>query len=621
MILEYARKYFKEIFTGVSGVEGNFPPGLDEDQKKEAKAVFEYTKQRSSQLEGDVFNRMYGTRTKTGYGYRRAGYLVSRDFYEGDQWTYTKEEGASMDIINFCRITVENYVAFLTNEEPELDIPPKDPTDDMENARVKVLEDLIKQVLDDNQFYNHWVDAALNQSMLGDAMIVGPFWDEQHKRIWFSNVKRPEFVRIIWSDENYMNMEGFIYHYYMGLEAALVKYGKVLEAMGIDLKAQLFNTMPADSTLRTKSQEELRVRIVESFDEQVHLFAIQDNIVEYEKHNNGFVPLLYIPNKPHPWLPWGISDMEDLLDPQRAYNEQTSDMHDILKQVAFASIFGKNLDVEEIQVGAAKIYDMGDESEVFADPRKTDYPFLQGFLGDVKGHVQATGGLPDSFTGGSVPQNVSGRALSVIMTPIQNKLRGKEMRWNLALQQLVKNIELLLEKHVSGAKDLIQGWYKSEFFFPGTLIRDTTEELNKMLQKAQSQYTTMKNIGVKDPKGEQDLMKKEMTDKMLMIELSKNPQLQLQLAQMVQQAAEAAQTGGQPGGQPGGPPAPGGGPGNPQAANGAPGAPLSESENGSGEAPASAAGNNVPTSTSGAGALRTAAAKRGPAMIRGKAGK
>ena len=611
MILTYAKKYYSSIFSGQQAVAGNFPPGLDEEEKKEAKAVFEYVKQRSSQLEGDVFNRMYGVRTKTGWGYRRAGYVISRDFYEGDQWTFTKEEGASMDIVNFCRLTVENYVAFLTNEEPEIDIPPQDPTDDMENARVKILEDVLRQIFDDNDFYDHWVDAANNQSILGDAFFVGPFWDEDNKKIWFSNVKRPEFIRVIWKDENYHQMEGFIYHYYMGLEAALVKYGDVLTAMGIDLKAQLFNTMPADSTLRTKSQEELRVRIIEGYDEQVHFFAIQDNIIEYKKTNDGFIPLIYIPNKPHPWMPWGISDIEDLLDPQKAYNEQSSDMRDILKQVAFASIFGKNLDVEEIQAGVAKIYDMGDESDVFADPRKTDYPFLNGYLGTVKSHVSSMGGLPDSFVGGETPQNVSGRALSVIMTPIQNKLRGKEKRWAKALQTLIKNIEILLEKHVKGADQLIQHYYRSEIFFPGTLIRDVTEELNKMLQKAQSQYTTMKNVGIKDPKGEQDLMKKELSDDQLMVELSKNPQMQLQVAGMVNGAMQNVQ-GGQPG-QPGQP-----GPGNPQAAQGVQQPTLNEGQNQGGATPASSAGNNVPTSQSPKGALAAAAAKRGPSMIKGK---
>ena len=613
MILDYARKYFKNIFSGTTPVVGQVPPGLTDEEAKEAKAVFEFVKQRSSQLEGDVFNRMYGVRTKTGWGYRRAGYVISRDFYEGDQWTYTKEEGAAMDVVNFCRLTIENYVAFLTNEEPEIDIPPKDPTDDMENARVKVLEDVIKQIFDDNHFYNHWVDAAINQSMLGDAFIVGPFWDEQEKKIWFSNVKRPEFIRVIWSDENYHRMEGFVYHYYMGLEAAYEKYKEPLNAMGIDLKALIFQTMPADSTLRTKSQEELRVRIVEGYDEQVHLFAIQDIIIEYEKHNNGFIPLVYIPNKPHPYLPWGISDIEDLLDPQRAYNEQASDMRDILKQVAYASIFGSNLDVEEIQAGVSKIYDMGEEAKVWPDPRKTDYPFLNGYLGTTKSHVSSMGGLPDSFVGGAVPQNVSGRALSVIMTPIQNKLRGKEKRWTLALQSLIKNIELLMEKHIPGADMLIQHYYKSDIFFPGTLIRDVTEELNKMLQKAQSQYTTMKNVGIKDPKGEQDLMIKELSNKILMVELSKNPQMQAQFQGMLDQQ-------GQPGQDEQDPMAGGGagGPGNPQAGPAAAAPTMTEDQNQGGEMPQSRAGNNVPTSQSGKGALAAAAAKRGPSIIKGK---
>jgi len=578
MILPYAKKRY---------------PNLTDEE-----AIKAYVLQKAADLESDTYSRVYGAKNKTGTGYRTAGYQILRDFYDGDQWTYSREEGSSMNVINFCRMAVDNYVAFLTQEEPEIDIPPQDPKDDIENARVAEVEKLLRDILDENQFYNHWTEAVQNGSLLGDSMIVGPFWDEANKRIWFSNIKRPEFVRIIWQDENYNVIMGFLYYYYMSLEAAQNTYGEQLKAKGIDLKnTNVQQVAPAGSVQPAQGNTQQLTRIVEFYDDNVRMLLINDKILEFTEHGNGFVPLMYVKNRPHPTSAGGISDIEDLLDPQKAYNEQNSDMQDIIKQVAFASIFGKNLDVEEIQSGIAKIYDMGDEAEVFADPRNTNFPFLQTYLSDTKQNVDITSGVPDVFQGGKGVANVSGRALSVLMTPINNKVKGKEKRWGVALRTFIKNIEVLLEKHIPGANILIQGWYKVDIFFPGTLVRDVMDELNKFLQKVQSQYTTMKNIGIASPKDEQALMKKELSDMQLAIELSRNPQMQMLLAQqLVAQAQSKAQAGEQ------------------AARNGAQPT-LSQDQNQGGENPASARGNAVPTSQSPMGALQTSAQASGPALI------
>ena len=69
--------------------------------------------------------------------------------------------------------------------------------------------------------------------------------------------------------------------------------------------------------------------------------------------------------------------------------------------------------------------------------------------------------------------------------------------------------------------------------------------------KIQSQYTTMKNVGIPSPKEEQKIMKREWEDPSLMIEISRMPQLRLQLQGMVQeeirqQQADQSQEGGKP---------------------------------------------------------------------------
>ena len=58
--------------------------------------------------------------------------------------------------------------------------------------------------------------------------------------------------------------------------------------------------------------------------------------------------------------------------------------------------------------------------------------------------------------------------------------------------------------------------------------------------KLQSQYTTMKNLGIPSPKEELKIMKREWDDTSLMVEISRNPQLRMQLQQIL--ASQIAQT-------------------------------------------------------------------------------
>lgn len=565
-------------------------PNLSEDQQ-----ILSYLNMKDSQLETEVTNRVFGVRNRTG-GYRRAGYNILRDFFEGDQWMYNREAGSAMNVTNFCRITVNNYTAFLTQENPQIDIPPSDPTDDVEVLRTKIVEKMVNDVFDDNKWTNVFYDAVQNGSLLGDSIIVGPFYDEEAKRIWFRNTKRPEYIRIIWKSEDYDEILGYLYHYYIAVEEAQSRYGDILrEKYGITNLQLAVNqeASPSVSNSRTVPAQEQRVMIREIWDENVRMLCVNNWVIKYDVHNQGFVPIIYIRNIPHPTDPNGISDIEDMLDPQRVYNEQSSDMQDILKQVAFASIFGRNLDIEEIQAGVAKIYDVGDEGEVFPDPRNTNMPFLQTYLSDKKGDIDITSSIPDVFQGGKGAQNVSGRALSVLMTPINNKVRGKENRWRVGIQDLVKNILILTEHFHADSRVLIQHKYNCDVFFPGTLIRDVTEELNKFLQKTQSQYTTMKNIGIADPKGEQSLMKKELTDPVLAVEISRAPQLQQIIAQLLVARAQATAQAGA------------------VQANGA-GPTLGQDQNQGGEKPMSARGVPVGTTVSPEAAAQAAGSGQTP---------
>jgi len=508
--------------------------------RSDQEALKDYVLSKDAKLDEDVRQRLYGIPNRTGKGKTRVGYKLLREFFEGDQWLEDKEDQGSLRVHNFLRMTAINYSAFLSSEPPEVDVPPRDATDDLEIARVKEAEGFLKDVHNDNGFGDQFETLTLQGSALGDSILLGPFYDKENDKITYMAMRRPERVRVIWEDENYTKPMGYILHFRMTQEKAVEIYGA--DAMKAASTPTFAEGLTTDDTTRNRAEELVEIRMF--VDDTYSFDLISSTQHNFLKHDLGFVSIIHVPNMPSLTSPWGTSDLEDMLDPQTEYNEATANLADILEHVAFPTIFGKNLDVEEIEAGAAKMYEMGDESDIFADPRSTNGSLLVAFMNGRKADVTASSGLNELFTGGSGKVfQATGRALSVLMQPITNRVQSRQRRWTAALQQLNKNILILAEKVMPEAKNLIDGHYDTDIFFSSTLVRDVTDELNKFIQKVQSQYTTMKNIGIPSPKDEQELMRTELDDERLMIEISRSPQLQLQLQQILQQAQQPQQSG------------------------------------------------------------------------------
>lgn len=503
-----------------------------------------------TELEGDVSNRLYGISARLGSrgGFKLAGYQNLRYFFDGDQWAAAKPAGGTMRTYNYCATTVFNYTAFMAGEAPEFDIPARDITDEYEVAIAEQKELLLKAILDANQFPIIFEESVMVGSELGDSFIVGPFWDASKKKIWFAPVRKPEFIRPIFSSTGYNELVGFVWHYRITRDKAMQLYGKEIEERKLNLD---------ESATKDPDEETSRdmIDLREYWDKEETITTLNHKTVRYTKHNWGFVPLQYVRNIINPNYPFGISDMENMLDAQVEYNEAASYTADVLKAVAIPHVFGKNIQLNEYESGVAQIIDLGEDSEVFPNPMSNLSAPWEVYLGSRQRDVFALSGVNEIMYGGARVREATGRALSVLMQGVQNRIRGRQERWRVALRHLAAGIFKLVELYVDGGKELIQGDYDSDVFFPATLMRNVAQEIDKFNAKLQSQTTTMKNLGIPSPVREKKLMEKELEANPLMVEISRNPVLQVQLEQMVAQSkmqqnpAQAAGIGG--GGAPG----------------------------------------------------------------------
>jgi len=498
-------------------------------------------------LEGTI--RLDWTRRVYGDGVY-SGYQTLRDFYKGKQWSFRKEGGGTMRTYNYCFTIVENMTAFLTNEPPQISCPPRNVTDPVERGLAEGRTKLLDAIHEDNALSLVFQRAVRTGSITGDAFIFGaiPTFktdDDGVKtfdRIRYWNIEKPEHIQVLWKDENFNEMDGFIKKYRISVESAKRLFKIELKDKKFVIQADYDAENPSD----TQKTEVPMVTIKELWMENEYLlmFNNDNKPVHYVKHDFGFVPLQYIPNIHLPGEPKGTSDIEHELDPQQEYNERASDLADIIKEIARPAYWGKNLDnLSEVRSGQIVIYQVGDDGDIQAMPKSGQTFPLESYLEDRKNDIIALSGMNQVLYPGSQVLQATGRALSVVMQGVNNKVSLRKEWWVRAFKELNKSILFHAENHIPNAKLLIDGFYKTDVFVSSVLLRSVVDEISKFQAKVQSLTTTQHNVGISNPSEEQKLMKEELQDEILATEIAKQPGLLHQiLADRVAQMNQA--TGG-----------------------------------------------------------------------------
>ena len=561
-----------------------------------ASELSKYVSEMEGELRYDWTRRVYGDGTYSGYN-------TLRDFYKGKQWSFRKEGGGTMRTYNYCYTIVENMTAFLTNEAPQISCPPRRVDDPVERALAEGRTKLLQTVHDENALALVFQRAARTASVTGDAFIFGAIptfrvndsGEQVFDSIRYWNVERPETIRVIWKDGNYNEIAAFIKHYRISVAVAKRLFKKEIETLGVTIERDY-----DPENLHPEEDSSIPMVTIKEFwddKEYVLMFNGDNKPIHYVEHKWGFIPLQYVPNIHLPGEPKGTSDIEHELDPQQEYNERASDFADIIKEVARPSYWGKNLDnLSEVRSGQTVIYQTGEDGEINAMPKSANLQGLETYIADRKNDIINLSGMNQVLYPGNSVLQATGRALSVVMQGVNNKISLRKEWWSFAFKQLNKSILFHCENHVQDADLLIDGYYKTDVFISSVLMRSVTDEINKFQAKVQSLTTTQLNVGIPNPSEEQKLMKEELQDEILATEIAKQPGLLHQI--LAERVAQMNGAGGMSAA-------------NQAGINGQPSPMAGEGDNVEGDNPTPAGGVASPTSPEGA--IKQQASRRGAA--------
>jgi len=484
------------------------------EQHPRATELEKYINETEAQTRLDWTRRVYGDGVYSGY-------QTLRDFYKGKQWSYRKDGGGTMRTYNYVFTVVENMTAFLTNEPPQMSCPPVRVDDAFERALGEARTKVLNAVHEENSVSLVFQRAVRTGSITGDSFIFGAIptfksaedGTKEFESIKYWNIERPENIRVIWKDENFNEIGAFIKRYRISVAQAKRLFAEELKGKKFTVQADFDTENPS----QTQTTEVPMITIKEYWDDKEYLLVFNNDNkpVHYVEHNWGFIPLHYVPNIHLPGEPKGTSDIEHELDPQQEYNERSSDLADIIKEMAKPAYWGKNLDnLTEVRSGQIVIYQVGDDGDIQAMPKSGQTVPVETYLSDRKNDIIALSGLNQVLYPGSQVLQATGRALSVVMQGVNNKISLRKEWWVKAFKDLNKSILFLVENYVPNAKQIIGGQYKTDVFISSVLLRSVSDEINKFQAKVQSLTTTQHNVGIDNPSEEQKLMKEELQDEM-----------------------------------------------------------------------------------------------------------
>ena len=317
-----------------------------------------------------------------------------------------------------------------------------------------------------------------------DCAILG---DAGYKVIWDQETKS---VRVTAPD-----VQG-IYAWWVGDDTSRIWRVASKYSLSADEVEILYNARPKGKT----------ANIVELWTDQ-NLELWLDNVqVEKKPNPYGFIPFIIYPNLREPKKFWGISDLPQIMEPQREFNRSISQLSRILELSGNPIAVLENVEEsEDIAVKPGAVWNIPEDAKAYL------LDLLQG--GGVGLHINYIDLLyrilhdvsesPRAAFGGTA-RDLSGVALEIELQPLLQKVRRKRLIRTAVYNQRNRLILRLLEKYQGESFGDIRLRVVWNPVLPRDITRLVTNEQSLVQSGIHSRRRAMDELGVEDPEIEFD---------------------------------------------------------------------------------------------------------------------
>ncbi len=174
---------------------------------------------------------------------------------------------------------------------------------------------------------------------------------------------------------------------------------------------------------------------------------INDELIDSRPNPLGEIPVVHIPNIPVSGSPWGLADAHDIITINRAYNEISTDIADIINYHAAPVTVIVGAKASNLEKGAKKVWGgLPKDAQVFN--LEGGGSGIQGalqYLETLKRSMHEIMNIPETALGQTQPiSNTSGVALSIQFQPLMNRFVQKSAQYGAGLEKINELIMLNL---------------------------------------------------------------------------------------------------------------------------------------------------------------------------------
>ncbi|AQU02750.1 portal protein [Dehalococcoides mccartyi] len=399
-------------------------------------------------------------------------YVNLLDFYQGKQWDGRPSRNEKQLTFNYARVVVDKLCSYLMsginfgaealNEE------------DIEKA--VTARSMLNEVYQQNNLEQLDLETEIDCAVLGDGCFK-VIWDASSGRV---RVSAPDIQGIYawWSPDDMSRIYRVASRYALNSEEAEVSYGLEL---------------PSRQSFLT-----------EVWTEETFELWQDEKLLESKPNPYGFIPFVIYPNLREPKRFWGVSDLDEIMEPQRELNRALSQLSRILELSGNPIAVLENVEQsEDIAVRPGAVWNLPEDTRAYL------LDLLQG--GGVGLHINYVDLLyrtlhdiaeaPRAAFGGS-GRDLSGIALEIELQPLLQRVWRKRLIRSVAYRKRSAMILRLLEKY--RGQDF--GKVDPSISFSPVLPRDLSVVVDNeqtMVQSGiHSRRKAMNELGVKDPEAE-----------------------------------------------------------------------------------------------------------------------
>jgi hypothetical protein len=166
---------------------------------------------------------------------------------------------------------------------------------------------------------------------------------------------------------------------------------------------------------------------------------INDELIDSRPNPLGLVPVVHIPNVPVSGSPWGLPDAHDIITLNRAYNEISTDVADIINYHASPVTVIVGAKASNLEKGAKKVWGgLPKDAQVFnLEGGAQGIDGAIKYLELLKRSMHELMNIPETALGQVQPiSNTSGVALSIQYQPLMNRYSQKVAQYGIGIERI-----------------------------------------------------------------------------------------------------------------------------------------------------------------------------------------